>query len=104
MNTYLRPLCTNKKENIKIGSKRCKPYWCKELTLLWKEMKHKEKVFLKSKGKGDERKSFTNARNKFDKLLRRMKRRYSVKEILNLETTCTNNPRKFWETLKKIRP
>ena len=97
---------------ISVGTKKKfkhnKPYWTNELTDVWKLMKSAEKRFLKCKGprklKTYCRKLFIDARNDFDKLLRKTERNYRRQVIETIDEICTTNPREFWACLKKLGP
>ena len=43
-------------------------------------------------------------RNNFDKALRQAERRYNNEKLFDIETLACNNPRKFWETIRKLGP
>ena len=85
-----------------------KPYWDDHLTSLWKYMCEKEKQYLKFRGSNNEKSSkrlvFQNARNQFDKYLRSRQREYRNKQINIVETACGDNPKQFWEHIKRLGP
>ena len=96
--------------DIKGGSKRVrkkykhhKPYWNSELTTKWKEMRNKEKAYLRSHT-GVLLQEFKLARNKFDKSLRYFERQYNKEKVLNIEKCNTNDPKEFWKHIKSLGP
>jgi hypothetical protein len=99
------PPCS--KQNAK-KYKHDKPYWCKTLNNLWKNMCVKEKAFVKCKGTNRLRRKlhdgFKAARHTFDRTLRRYKREYNRKRVLDIEQCVTDNPRKFWQHIQKLGP
>ncbi|CAG2208271.1 unnamed protein product [Mytilus edulis] len=89
------------------GKSRYKPYWNDNLKLLWDKTCEHKKVWLKWKGCGTKKKrvreQFLTSRNAFDKLLRKEKRSYQMRqqqELLNLSTE--NNTRDFWKKIGKL--
>ena len=91
--------CHLKKKKIHayngIHNKNVKSYWCEEFNVLWINMKHCEKLFLKCKERGDVKtlllKNYRWARRDFDRVLRNKKRLYQRNEIKQLENVCTMN-------------
>ena len=85
-----------------------KPYWDDHLTSICKYICEKEKQYLKFRGSNNEKSSkrlaFQNARNQFDKYLRSRQREYRNKQINIVETACGDNPKQFWEHIKRIGP
>ncbi len=85
-----------------------KPYWTDELTDLWKDMCHKERIHRKCKGNRRQKSykyaSFINSRKVFDKLLRKTERLYHRKTISEIESVCVDDPKAFWKYIKKIGP
>ena len=79
--------------------KHNKPYWNNELSVLWNAMNLKEKAFTNCKGnrrvKSGLRSEYINARDKFDKLLRRTEREYKRSKAMEIETFSTKNPNEF---------
>jgi len=88
--------------------KHSKPYWNNNLTMLWRNMRNAEKLFVKCHGSNNIKTTFRNAfkiaRNVFDKELRKAERRYRKLTIDNIEITCTVNPKQFWKKLKSLGP
>ena len=85
-----------------------KPYWNDELKGLWSDMCNKEKIFLKFRGPHHVRKllrqRFLDASSNFNKRLRRAERNYNKQLQNEIESVCTDNPRQFWEYVKKLGP
>ena len=89
--------------------KHFKPFWNEELTDKWKNMKDAEKVFTKMKQKSEHglrfaKDNFLRARSEFDRLLRQTERQYYRNEALELERINVNDPKKFWDTIKRLGP
>jgi hypothetical protein len=86
-----------------------KPFWNDELTNLWNDMRKNEKIFRKSTKNPNENKlllkeAFVNAQNVFDKTLRMYERQYNSRKITEIESLQTNDPKKFWSTIKHLGP
>ncbi|CAG2226762.1 unnamed protein product [Mytilus edulis] len=84
-----------------------KPFWNDELSQLWKNMRDKEKAFLKTNGHGARRKArteFSTSQKTFDNRLRFLERKYKSNLALDIEKVSTDNPRKFWDELNKLGP
>ncbi len=85
-----------------------KPYWNNYLRTLWREMCVKEKEFLKFKGpnhiKQLFRKRFTDSSSVFHRELRKAERTYNRHVQENIESICTENPKQFWNYIKKLGP
>ena len=99
--------CYNTSEKVKKRHKPLKPFWSEKLNGLWVNLKDKEKNLNKCKCKRDKRsliKLYVNARHTFDREFRKAKRNYNRGNLLNLDEICTNDPNKFWESLKKLGP
>lgn len=88
--------------------KNSKPYWSDELSVLWKEMSRAEKLFSKCKGcrqeKHNLRMLFKQKQHAFDKCLKKAVRQYNRGKIAALETACNEDPKLFWDSLKKLGP
>ena len=54
--------------------------------------------------KRDLRHAYKCARQEFDKMYRRLERQYKRGQMLELENTCKNDPKNFWNHLKKLGP
>ena len=85
-----------------------KPYWNNYLKTLWQDMCMKENEFLKYKGpnhvKQYLRKRFTDSSSMFHKELRKAERKYNRDLQENIESICTENPKQFWNYVKKLGP
>ena len=94
--------------NVRKRFKNHKPYWNAELTDLWKNMRMAESNFIKFHGPGRTKRwlqnSFKEAQNKFDKCLRNTERKYYRNYTEQLEEINTNDPKQFWEHIKKLGP
>ncbi len=93
------------------SSKRFKvknPYWNNHLKTLWVNMYRKEKDFLRYRGpnhiKQFFRKHFSDASFLFNKELQKAERCYNKKKQDEIESICTENPRQFWDYIKKLGP
>ncbi|VDI60355.1 Hypothetical predicted protein [Mytilus galloprovincialis] len=88
--------------------KNRKPYWNDNLTNLWNDMRHKENEFIQCNGnrsvKSAIRREYSQARDVFDKNLRRTERTYKKAMAVDIETMVTTNPNEFWEKIKKLGP
>ncbi len=76
-----------------------RPYWCPELSELWRKAYGKEKNYVNIKGckrtKEQLRLAFISARDCFDKSLRHRQRTYRRGMLVDIEQCDTSNPRKF---------
>ena len=85
-----------------------KPYWNDNLTVLWKNMCKYEKLFLKAKGSKLEKRNaqnlFKEARNKFDKNLRKCERNYKKQMADNIESLNGIKPQEFWKHIQNLGP
>jgi hypothetical protein len=89
--------------------RKAKPFWNEELSSLWNEMRAKEKDFLKCKKQNsrewkEKLTSFKTTRKQFDKIFRREERKFKREQMRDIETICSNDPRTFWDQLKKLGP
>ena len=88
--------------------KHSKPYWNEELTELWKSMRNKERTYLKFRGdrrnKALHLNNFKHSRHIFDKKLRSCECKYYYDKATELEQFNTNNPKEFWQQIKKLGP
>ena len=96
--------------NVKT-SKRMKikrPYWNDTLTDLWKIMCEKEKTFLQCDGsrnrKAALRREYGDARDKFDKTLRRSEKEYRRSVSIEIENISTTNSNEFLDKIRKLGP
>ncbi len=85
-----------------------RPYWCAELSQLWKRAHDMHNMYVRYKGhrsiKEQHRQNFTSARNAFDKALRTRQRSYRRGLLIDIEECDTSNPRKFWNHIHKLGP
>ncbi len=85
-----------------------KPYWNDELKRLWSNMCQCEKVYLAHRGSNHVkqylRHRFLDASLIFNKRLRQTERNYNKCLQNEIESVCTDNPRRFWEYIKKLGP
>ena len=88
--------------------KTYKPYWNDHLEALWKDMRQKERAFTKYTQNNYVKRNllcrFKVARNTFDKVLRNTERAYRRDLSIDIETACTDDPRKFWDHLLSLGP
>ncbi len=108
--------CTlNAKHKLPVVSKAArrkytpyKPYWNADLSALWKSAHEKHTIYVRFKGpnhtKNVLKRRFADARDAFDKLLRKRKRAYSRGLLIDIEDCNTNDPRKFWNHINKLGP
>ncbi len=75
---------------------------------MWKNMNVAKHKFLKCKSNSREKyyrkQTFINSRKLFDKELRRSERLYNRKLLKEIDSFCIDNPRSFWDYIKKIGP
>jgi len=106
MDMYLK--YTDSSKQIRKKCKNHKPYWNEDLNNLWKEMSMAEKLFTKCNRsryiKENFRQKFIQARNIFDKSLRKAERTYKNNTLSDIEDSSTNNPREFWNLISKLGP
>ena len=85
-----------------------KPYWCDELTDLWRKYHEKEKAFLRFKGPGRHksklRLEYKVAQQTFDKRKRQIEREHHKNKLIDIQKVCTDNPREFWNHIKRLGP
>ncbi|CAG2218392.1 unnamed protein product [Mytilus edulis] len=93
----------------KITSRKSKykPYWNENLQEHWENACEQEKVWLKCKICGPKKKHlrehFVTARNDFDKLLRKEKRNYQLRQQKELfDLSKESNTRDFWPKIGKL--
>ena len=96
---------SNKKGN---GIFKRKPFWNNNLTMLWKEMKNKEHIFVKQRGstyeKHVKKEAFLYCRRMFDRTLRQTERLYRKKLLHDIDGMCSENPIAFLDQIKKLGP
>ncbi len=75
---------------------------------LWSDMCNREKVYLAFRGSKHVRKclrqQFLTASQVFNKKLRQAERNYNKCLQNEMESVCTENPRQFWEYVKRLGP
>ena len=85
-----------------------KPYWNENLKLLWNDMRKAENEYLKSPQKTAIRRQtfqiFKEKQSIFDKVYSKEKRKYHREKLIKIETFNTENPRQFWNEIKKLGP
>ena len=87
--------------------KNFKPYWSDALTDAWRIMADAEKNYKNCKipsTKKHLRSLFIEKQRKFDKLLRNSERTYNRQLADMIDDLDTENPKKFWEQIKKLGP
>jgi hypothetical protein len=106
MDKYLKYADCSKSTRKRL--RNSKPYWNETLTKLWKNMNKAEHAYTKCKGpnlnKRQKRYDFILARKIFDKSLRNAERNYFRKKLSDIEANCTDDPRKFWDHIRKLGP
>jgi hypothetical protein len=85
-------------------NRSAKPYWCYELTNLWKNMKKAESKFLKNRNDTGIHDDYKIKRKTFCRELRRAERKCKHEQIGHIENICTNDPKKFWSYIKRLGP
>ena len=107
MNKFYKPLtgCKVSKKGLKHTTK---PWWRVELTELWKLLKECERKYTRHKryapGFNLCRAKFIEAQRNFDKNVKRSKRAYLGRRVLEIESSNTDNPRAFWEFIQGLSP
>ena len=85
-----------------------RPFWNKELELLWGEVVKSEHLYLKidhhSIHRQDARSNFIDKQHMFDKQYRYYKRKYESEKQTMIEQFRTTDPKQFWKALKNIGP
>ena len=102
-----RTLLLPKSKNGKRKLKQSKPFANEKLTILWKHMCENEKKMTKCTNRlkrRNLREEYIQSRKMFDKELRCAERIYKKSKMLELETLCINDPKQFYEQLKKLGP
>ncbi len=105
MNRFFRS--RNVHPRAKKRLKKCiKPFWSDHLQQLWNDLCEREKVFLAAEGtvRMRERNRFKDTQKLFDREYRKAERRYLRERQEDIEHICTNDPKKFWQTLKSLGP
>ena len=90
------------------SKRKPKPFWNEQLTQLWEALRIAERKYLKAKQSTVERRnyqqSFKSKQNEFDKLYKKLKRKYERQKRIDIETLNTENPREFWREVKNLGP
>ncbi len=107
MNTYLPKIYGCGSKNQK-RFKVKKPYWNENLKQLWSIMCTNEKHFLNFRGnnrvKRYLRERFTESSKTFHRELRKAQRTHNKFVQNRIESVCTDNPKQFWNYIKKLGP
>jgi hypothetical protein len=104
MDSFLKYSCASKKSTGGTGSRQYKPFWTNDLKRYWKDMKDAEKKFLYAKRNDSFYHDFTRKRKLFMKELRQTERKYWQSQLNELENISTNDPKAFWQYIKKLGP
>ncbi|XP_055998773.1 uncharacterized protein LOC130047523 isoform X1 [Ostrea edulis] len=100
------PKIVHKNSSKRLKNK--KPFWNDELRDLWNNTREKENMFVKYKGKQNVksalRREYIEARDIFDKALRRTERSYKKTVARDIENMSSSNPNEFWNKIKKLGP
>ena len=94
-------------ETIKRRYKPKKPFWCEDLTRLFEKSVECERKMKKAKFRNIKRiyrLEYKNARTRFDREYRKLKRQYQAGRMEELELVCDTNPKMFWEKIKQMGP
>ena len=88
--------------------KNFKPYWSEELTTLWRDMASSEKLYRRCKQTSASRnylyENFKMKQHIFDKSLRQAERKYNRNLADEIEEIKTNDPKSFWDHIKRLGP
>ena len=88
----------------KRSKRRNKPFWNSELQELWNNLCVIERSRRRNKRDNHLMIQFNNARRQFDKTYRKVERNYYKEEQNKLVDLELNNPREFWDYIKKLGP
>ena len=95
------PKFTDKGNNKRFKNR--KPYWNGQLRELWNIMGENENNFISYIGKKNDisalRREYTQARESFDKALKRAERAYKKSVANDIETMSSTNPNEFWNKI-----
>ena len=102
----------NTSKSTKRQYRHNKPYWSEDLKTLWENMRDAENCFLKQsktncsnkKLRDQLRADYIKKRHIFDKALRQAERKYNQGVLTDIEKVNTQNPRAFWDYIKKLGP
>ena len=86
--------------------KSTKPFWNEALQNLWYVLCESEKRYLKANGvqRRELHAQFKSDQKSFDRLYRKTERKYKYEQLCDIEKNCTSDPKKFWDTLRRIGP
>ncbi len=87
--------------------KRCNPpFWNDELKELSSNLCTKENSFINARGHDRNiiRQEFEIAQNLFDRVYRRLERKYDKDKIIEIENISTSDPKQFWKAIHKLGP
>ena len=107
MDSYLKSTNICKNSSTKVHENMpCKPYWNDSLKAFWNNMKLTERKFLQCRDVNVMalRNDFYTKRKTFMRELRKCERSYWYNEMEKLEHVCTNDPKMFWDTIKRLGP
>jgi len=99
--------------NINRGAKKrfrnsTKPFWSNELMNLWYKVVESENKYLASPQNSRLRQmyrtQYLNQQNLFDSCYSKAKRNFEREKRCNIERLNTENPREFWEAIKRLGP
>ena len=98
MDLYLKELDVTPKSK-RAARHSIKPFWCEELTALWKAFHNAEKGFVKC-NKGDIsysvlKRRFLTAQKEFDKELKKRRCSHERSKVYDLEKSNIENPDEF---------
>ena len=92
----------------KRSKRKNKPFWNSFLDMKWKSTCIKERKFRKCDSHRQQREllrqQFVSCRNDFDRTYRKYERQFYRSEQEKLVSLDTNNPKKFWDYVKKLGP
>ena len=107
MDAHLKEL-SNTPKSKKAARHSTKPFWCEELTVLWKNFHDTEKSFLKcdknDMGYRAVKTRFLTSQKAFDKELKKKKRSHERSKVYDLEKANLDNPNEFWNLIAKMGP
>jgi len=81
---------------------------CEELSILWDSAHHSEHRYLKAPQNSAQRRYLRNIakkkQNDFDRLYKKLKRRYERQKLIHIELLNTKNPKEFWKEIRNLGP
>ena len=96
-----------KKQTVFKNKRRTgKPWWNTELENLWCEVTAAERLFIQARGKEKHvlHRSYKQVRSNFDRRYNQLKRHYNRQERDNIASMNTEDPKEFWEKIKRMGP